>query len=68
MAVFCVLDSGEPVLGFGDHEDMRGGLGVDIAECQDFWCLVNDCGRDLFSDDLVENCLLVFHCLVKDIM
>ena len=42
---------------FRDHQDMHGGLGVDVPERQAQIILVNDIRRNFPPDDFRKNCL-----------
>lgn len=56
LLVFTGLaELGEPVTNLGDHQEVGGGLGIDILEGQRLIILVQHGGWDLFVDDLIED-------------
>lgn len=49
---------GEPVLVFGDDDDVGGRNGRDVAEGEDELVLEDHCAWDLLADEFVEDRLL----------
>jgi hypothetical protein len=59
--VFCLgfFESGE--MSFGDDEDVRGGLRVDVFEGEDVGVLVDFFGGDFAGDDAAEEAVGIGH-------
>ena len=56
--LLVITGIGQPGNGlFRDHQDMHGGLGVDVPERQAQIILVDDIGRNFPPDDFRKNCL-----------